>query len=97
MPMVKSSKYSPTTIVIIDCACGRNRRNDRGDLAVIMEEDHTAYHGPYVRSKVKVKTSVVVCMREGCLGRWRTNREYIDKLPRVFWKEYSMLKGLTTN
>lgn len=68
--------------VITRCTCGRNMYADKNDLAVVIEQDgYTALGG-------LCKTSLVVCMRDGCDGKWRTNRPYMQGLPRIYFSEY---------
>lgn len=78
--------------VIIPCTCGRVRKHDRADLAVLIEEDGLSYRGNVTQVGMKSKSSKVVCMREGCTGCWRSASAFIKKLPRIYAKEYMQSK-----
>ena len=79
-PSQNGTKYNDQ--LIAECTCGRNRYNDKEELAVIAEQDGFTPKG------TPCKTSLVVCLRDGCDGRWRTNRPYMQGLKRILWSEY---------
>jgi len=74
--------------IINKCTCGRKER-DIKDLACILE-----YHKKNKLSMGNNSSlySDVVCLRTGCLGRWRTDRKYIDKIPLITLNEWQKLK-----
>lgn len=79
-PSQNGTRY--TDQMLVKCTCGRNKYNDREDLAVIAEQDGFDFKGR------PCKTSLVVCLRDGCNGMWRTNRPYIQGLKRILWSIY---------
>ena len=68
-------------VVICECSCGR-KNHDLKDLAVIREQRHKSPHG-------KDSTySLVVCLRDGCQGQYRSADKYVENLPVMWWSEY---------
>jgi hypothetical protein len=68
-------------LVICECTCGRKNR-DLADLAVIREQFHRTPGG-------KASTySLVVCMRNGCGGKYRSADIYVGKLDKIWWGDY---------
>jgi len=89
---LSSFKPAKKPYPITDCTCGRKRKGDYTDLAVIIEEDGKAYVGYGTLVSVMKEASLVVCTREGCLGKWRSANKYVAKLPRLFMAEYNKMK-----
>jgi hypothetical protein len=70
-------------LVIRECTCGRKNR-DLADLAVIREQFCKTPGG-------KASTySLVVCMRNGCKGMYRSADKYVEKLPKIWWVNYQL-------
>lgn len=69
------------------CTCGRGNF-DLKELAVIREQFGKSPNG-------KDSTySLVVCLRQGCIGQYRTGDKYVTKLPKLWWKDYLEKKRL---
>lgn len=84
-------EYNPnnkkTRNILRKCTCGRAMQ-DYGDLAVIIESDKTeqAYG-------IEYKTCLVVCLRKGCVGAWRSSKKITEKHPRMLSVQYNQIKA----
>lgn len=91
--MVSHSKKDvklPNDIPLLPCTCGRGAY-DHTELAVILEEDGQSY-APKSRGSFPSKRSLVVCIRKGCFGKYRSAKMYVAKLPRIFGNDYAKQK-----
>jgi len=67
--------------IVQPCTCGRKPR-DLTELAVIREQFGKAANGK------PCSYSLVVCLRDNCLGQFRSGDKYVATLPKVWWKDY---------
>lgn len=73
------------------CSCGRKPR-DMSDLASILEFHHKHYSPMGSRYQGVNEQCEVVCLRKGCMGRWRSKQKYTHKLPLIMLDEYNRVK-----
>jgi hypothetical protein len=74
-------------VIIRPCTCNRLNR-DLDNLAIIREQFHKSDKGH------PSTYSLVVCLRDGCLGMYRSADKYVDSLPKIWHRDYTSLKGL---
>ena len=89
--MAYSYKPAPKK-VIIPCTCGRKNR-DLDECAILREEDGKVFYG-WKSGPKESEASTVVCLRQGCLGKWRSRAKALEKLPRLWFSDYQKLKSL---
>jgi hypothetical protein len=71
-------------LVIKKCICNRPKR-DISDLAVVKEQFRKSPTGG------PSTYSLVVCLRKGCGGSYRSADVYVEGLPRIWYRDYKKM------
>jgi hypothetical protein len=82
-------KYPKIDYIFVECTCGR-KAYDFKDMVVIFEEDKVFF--PRGGRGVKGPKSKVVCLRPGCHGAKKSDKLFVDSLPRMRNAEYVRIK-----